>query len=184
MLNLFYKFIFPIIVFAYGIYHSLKDNQIQWWLISLTSLWFISIIYDWIKSPVFISIKKSINIKRVTNNYLKYSHQISFSSEMKEKKRQAIQVIINFVINEPLNQPIIKKHNLNYKKIKEMLNVLERIGCGQVVKGHYVSISVLMFPQTLDFVFSKKMNGRENLEQVAFELIEWFEKGHTHELVG
>jgi hypothetical protein len=183
MINLFYKFIFPIIVFIYVISNSLYENEINWWPIGLILLWFISIIYDWIKSPVFISFKKSVNIKRVTNNYLKCSHQTSFSSEIIEKKKQAIQVILNFAINEPLNQIIIKKHNINYKKIEEMLDILERIGCGQIVKGHYVSISALMFPQTLDFIFSQNMNGRENLEQVAFELVEWFAKGHSHELV-
>ena len=63
-----------------------------------------------------------------------------------------------------------------------MLNVLNKIGCGQIIKGHYVSISALMFPQTLDFVFSKNTYGRENSDQIAFKLIDWFEKGHSHDL--
>ena len=128
------------------------------------------------------SIKKSYRIRKVSQNYMKYNYEIGFTSELIEEKEKAINQILELSFNESLNQEIIRLYKIDFDGLKEKFLLLERVGCGQVVRGHYVSISCLMFPQTLAYIFKQKIITRDECEKVAFDLIDWFEKGKSETL--
>ena len=50
MLVIFYKYIFPSVVFFYIIGSFLGGSETNLWLLTFTILWFIWIIFDWVKS--------------------------------------------------------------------------------------------------------------------------------------
>ena len=46
------------------------------------------------------------------------------------------------------------------EKLADTISDLEKFGCGQYAKGHYVAISSILYAQTLEFIFYKKRNTR------------------------
>ena len=50
MIVIFYKYIVPVIIFAYVIGEFLGGSETNLWLLALTILWFIWILFDWFKS--------------------------------------------------------------------------------------------------------------------------------------
>ena len=140
-------------------------------------------------SEFFRSFKKSLKIRKLTKKYV--GLQISSATNVfealvtdrSEEKNKIIDEIVDLAFNEPNNQYPIKKFKINRKKLADTISDLEKFGCGQYAKGHYVAISSILYAQTLEFIFYKKRNTRPEKEVMAFELINYFEENNTGNLV-
>ena len=142
---------------------------------------------------IFRSFKKSKNIKRITKEYLKYSNSLQSISDFAkgirdtgnyEKKEKIINEIIDLSLTEPNNRPVIKKFNLDKEKIKKIFEDLEYIGlAGQFAGGHYISISSILYPQTLEFIAYKERNEEMEKYDMINRLTDYFKNGETGNIV-
>ncbi|MDB0072173.1 hypothetical protein N9E72_01360 [Candidatus Pelagibacter sp.] len=142
---------------------------------------------------IFRSFKKSKNIKRITKEYLKYSNSLQSISDFAkgirdtvyyEKKEKIINEIIDLSLTEPNNRPVIKKFNLDKEKIKKIFEDLEYIGlAGQFAGAHYISISSILYPQTLEFIAYKERNEEMEKYDMINRLSDYFKNGETGNIV-
>jgi hypothetical protein len=138
---------------------------------------------------IFRSFKKSNRIKRLSKEYLKYSINSSttgfeaLSQERLEKKSKVLDEVIDMAFNEPNNQPVIKKFGLDKKKLEEIVQELEFNGAGQYLGGHYISISAILYPQTLEFIVYKKREKDLEKMRMMLRLMDYFKNGETGNIV-
>ena len=142
---------------------------------------------------IFRSFKKSKNIKRITKEYLKYSNSLQSISDFTkgiritdyyDKKEKIINEIIDLALTEPNNKPVIKKFNLDKEKIKKIFEDLEYTGLvGQFAGGHYISISSILYPQTLEFIAYKERDEEMEKYDMINRLTDYFKNGETGNIV-
>ena len=142
---------------------------------------------------IFRSFKKSKNIKRITKEYLKYSNSLQSINDFTkgirvtdyyDKKEKIINEIIDLALTEPNNKPVIKKFDLDKEKIKKIFEDLEYTGLvGQFAGGHYISISSILYPQTLEFIAYKERNEEMEKYDMINRLTDYFKNGETGNIV-
>ena len=135
------------------------------------------------------SIKKSWNVKKLTKEYLKSRQNLSSGTAFDiltadtAPRDNAINKIVDMAYNEPNNQPTIKKFKITRSKLAEIVPRLELFGCGQYAKGHYVAISSILYPQTLEYIFYKKRKNMNENQRMAIDLINYFDQNNTGNIV-
>ena len=135
------------------------------------------------------SFKKSNRIKKLTKEYLKYSLSAStsafeaLSSNRMEKKSKVLDEIIDMAYNEPNNQPVIKKFNLKKSDLENIVEYFELNGGAQYIKGHYISISAILYPQTLEFIVYKKRGKQVEKQRMILRVIDYFTNNETGNIV-
>jgi hypothetical protein len=138
---------------------------------------------------IFRSIKKSSNVKKLTKEYLNSRRDLSSGTAFDiltadtSPRDNAINKIVDMAYNEPNNQPPIKKFKITKEKLAEIIPRLELFGCGQYAKGHYVAISSILYPQTLEYIFYKKRKNRDEQQRMAIDLINYFAENNTGNIV-
>ena len=138
---------------------------------------------------IFRSFKKSSKVKKLTIEYLKSKMNPSSSSAFEmltadtTPRDNTINKIVDMAYNEPNNQPPIKKFKITREKLAEIIPHLEMLGCGQYAKGHYVAISSILYPQTLEFIFYKDRKNRDEKERMAIDLINYFAENNTGNII-
>ena len=138
---------------------------------------------------IFRSFKKSSKIKKLTKEYLKSRQHLSSGTAFEiltadtSARDNAINKIVDMAYNEPNNQPPIKKFNITKEKLAEIISRLELFGCGQYAKGHYVAISSILYPQTLEYIFYKKRKNMNENQRMAIDLINYFAENNTGNIV-
>ena len=128
----------------------------------------------------FSSIKKTVKLKKLINEYV--DEAVNFQSDSafdlltkKSNKEEIIERIIDMSFEEEWNKPPFKKFKITRQKLKDAFIMLEMIGCAQFARQHYVSISSLMYPQTVEYIFHREWKTREEKERMAITLINYFE---------
>lgn len=138
---------------------------------------------------IFRSIKKSSNVRKLTKEYLKSRQDLSTGSAFDiltadtTGRDNVINKIIDMAYNEPSNQLPIKKFKITREKLAEIISYLEVLGCGQYAKGHYVAISSILYPQTLEYIFYKKRKNMDENQKMAIDLINYFAENNTGNIV-
>ena len=138
---------------------------------------------------IFRSFKKSSKVKKLTIEYLKSKMNPSSSSAFEmltadtTPRDNTINKIVDMAYNEPNNQPPIKKFKITKDKLAETIPHLEMLGCGQYAKGHYVAISSILYPQTLEYIFYKNRKNRAEKERMAIDLLNYFDENNTGNIV-
>ena len=140
-------------------------------------------------SELIRSFKKSNKLRKLTKEYLKYSiteHTNAFealSTERTKNRENVLNEIVNVAFTEPNNQPVINKFELNKTKLKEIVINLESLGGAQYAKGHYVAISSIFYPQTLEFVvYKKRKTDLENI-RMMLRILDYFKNNETGNIV-
>jgi hypothetical protein len=138
---------------------------------------------------IFRSLKKSSTIRKLTKEYLNTKvdlssgtiHDILTADTI--PRDNVINKIVEMAYNEPNNQPPVKKFKITRVKLAETISHLERLGCGQYAKGHYVAISSILYPQTLEYIFYKNRKNLIEKERMAIDLINYFAENNTGNIV-
>ena len=74
-------------------------------------------------------------------------------------------------------------NELNKTKLKEIVINLESLGGAQYAKGHYVAISSIFYPQTLEFVvYKKRKTDLENI-RMMLRILDYFKNNETGNIV-
>ena len=140
-------------------------------------------------SELFRSFKKSSKVKKFTKEYLKSKMDLSSGTAFEiltadsTPRQNAINKIVDMAYNEPNNQPPIKRFKITREKLAEIIPHLEMLGCGQYAKGHYVAISSILYPQTLEYIFYKDRKNRDEKERMAIDLINYFDENNTGNII-
>ena len=138
---------------------------------------------------IFRSLKKSSTIRKLTKEYLNTKVDLSSGTihdiltADKIPRDNVINKIVEMAYNEPNNQPPVKKFKITRVKLAETISHLERLGCGQYAKGHYVAISSILYPQTLEYIFYKNRKNLIEKERMAIDLINYFAENNTGNIV-
>lgn len=138
---------------------------------------------------LFRSLKKSSKVKKLTKEYLKFRRDLSSGTAFDiltadtTARDNTINKIVDMAYNEPNNQPPIKRFKITRDRLSETIPYLEMLGCGQYAKGHYVAISSILYPQTLEYIFYKNRKNRVEKERMAIDLINYFEQNNTGNIV-
>jgi len=144
---------------------------------------------------IFDSISKNIKLKKISK-ILGAPFSISSVQGMmnrSEKKDKAIDDLYFLAKNYKYTNKRLKKYNVDSKRFKEIYRKLILTGAGQWVRGHYVAASSLVFGSTLEYILEKleKLDDADwdtftvfskipdYWRDIAFSLIEYFEKGKT-----
>ena len=136
----------------------------------------------------FQSLKKSLKLKKLTKEYVNVSidfqNNTAFEALTKKPSKDSIiEKIIDMAFEEKWNEPPFKKFKVNRKKLKEAFIMLEMMGCAQYARHHYVSISALMYPQTVEYIFHRDWKTREEKERMAITLINYFDENRYDRIV-
>jgi hypothetical protein len=135
------------------------------------------------------SVKKSFKVKRLTKEYLKHSitEQTSafeaLMSDRSDKRDLVLDEIVDTSFNEPNNQRVIKKFKLNKEKLKEIVRKLEFFGGAQYVAGHYISVSSILYPQTLEFIVYKDRKAEVEKMRMVLRIMDYFKNRETGNIV-
>ena len=83
-----------------------------------------------------------------------------------------------------VNQPVIEKYSITETALKEKYEQLIHYGAGQYFRGHWIAASALVFRSTLEYLFDKRneMSGRDEGQEIAYRLIEYFDNGEMGEI--
>ena len=138
---------------------------------------------------IFRSFKKSSKIKRLTKEYLKYSLTAqttafeALSTSRVEAKSKVFDKVLELAFTEPNNQPVIKKFNLDKRKLEDIVEDLELHGGAQYEGGHYISISSILYPQTLEFIVYKERKTQLDKNRMILRIMDYFKNGETGNIV-
>lgn len=107
------------------------------------------------------------------------------------KKDKALDELYALSANLKYANKCLEKYNIDKEKFKKIYKKLVRLGNGQWAGGRYVAASSLVFATTLEYVLEKIEKSSDEdltvafadipnyLREMAFNLIEYFEKGKT-----
>ena len=137
---------------------------------------------------IFHSLKKSLKLKKLTKEYVNasidFQNDTAFEALTKKPNKDAIiEKIIDMAFEEEWNEKPFNKFKVTRKKLKDAFLMLEMMGCGQFTRQHYVSISALMYPQTVEYIFHKDWKTREEKERMAITLINYFDDKRYNRIV-
>lgn len=138
---------------------------------------------------IFRSFRKSSKIKRLTKNYLKYSLTAqttafeALSSSRAEDRSKILDEVLEMAFTEPNNQLVIKKFQLDKVKLKNIVEDIELNGGGQYEGGHYISISAILYPQTLEFIAYKERKTQLDKNRMILRIMDYFKNGETGNIV-
>ena len=102
---------------------------------------------------IFRSFKKSSKIKRLTKEYLKYSLTAqtsafeALSTARVEARSKVFDEVLETAFREPNNQPVIKKFNLDKRKLEDIVE--EFIYSGQAPSIRKNIMNAMLEQQTL-----------------------------------
>lgn len=108
---------------------------------------------------ILSSFKKSKKLRQISIELSKPTDYSSLSSLTKSSKNGPIDKLIELSLSDELNVELLKKHCADKNTLKEIYDKLTLNGAGQNVKGHLVSASSIVYPETLTFLLHHFKNG-------------------------
>lgn len=109
----------------------------------------------------FSSVKKTFKVNKLAKQMSKPIR--SFSDLKNDYSEKAREELFNLILNEDDNlKPIVEEYSINRDVLNKLYTKLIVAGAGQWVRGHFVAVSALVFPNTLEYCVT--MNNQENVE--------------------
>jgi hypothetical protein len=135
----------------------------------------------------FASFSKSLKLRSISKELAAPLVDEGFSIESmmegSHRREQALERLLDLCDSTPNLRAIIKAYGSDRDGLKRVYRALLLSGAGQWVSGHYVAASAVAFPATLDYTLRKfereKVTGRDDLDRVAFRLLQYFERGEV-----
>lgn len=86
--------------------------------------------------------------------------------------------LFTFVEQQPATRAVLERHAAGRAELKELLSLLHAAGAGQPAPGHFVSVSALAFPHTLDYALRSRRPGSGiSATELASALVMHFQRG-------
>jgi len=137
-------------------------------------------------SAIFSSIKKSkklSEISKVLGKQMTTSEIMdSLLSRDDDSMGKAEEQLFDLIESDQNLKNIMIKYKADRKTLKEIYNMMNAIGAGQWVNGHYVSVSSLAFGGTLDYLLRNKekfLTSYDDKMNMCYRLITYFQKNET-----
>ena|SRR5690606_26332320 len=73
-------------------------------------------------------------------------------NEKLNQKEIYIEELLKLLSEDKFTLELLKKYNRSFIDLKEIINVLEINGAGQIVRGHYVPVSAISFIDSLEII--------------------------------
>jgi len=99
-----------------------------------------------------------------------------------DRKTIAENALLDYCEHQPAIQVLLLEFKISRKDIHELYKFLIKAGAGQWVCGHWVAASALAYPDSLRYLLTRRTkNRREDIQETAFNLIMYFERGFALE---
>ena len=82
-----------------------------------------------------------------------------------------------------INIDELDKEQDNKEKLKEIVRKLEFFGGAQYVAGHYISVSSILYPQTLEFIVYKERKTEVEKMRMVLRIMDYFKNRETGNIV-
>ncbi len=90
------------------------------------------------------------------------------------RKAAAEDALFDYCEQEPTIQPLLKEFQISRDGLQRLYSQLIVAGAGQWASGHWVAASALAYPESLQYVLSRR---GKDMQETAFKLITYFERG-------
>lgn len=82
--------------------------------------------------------------------------------------------LLDYCEQQPTIQALLKEFKISREDLLELYHHLIMAGAGQWTCGHWVAASALSYPDSLRYLLTRR---KENMQETAFNLIMYFERG-------
>ncbi len=124
------------------------------------------------------SLRKSRRIRRISKVLGANVLSVYDLSSDKNKKDQALNELYDLCEADPVLSQVLANYSPNREQLKAIYIALIANGAGQWARGHYVAASAFAFAPTLEYVLGARPEG-QNLSEMAYQLVDYFERGET-----
>jgi len=91
-----------------------------------------------------------------------------------DRKTSAENALLDYCEQQPTIQASLREFKISRQELQELYHQLLMVGAGQWTCGHWVAASALAYPESLRYVLTRR---EENMQETAFNLIMYFERG-------
>lgn len=129
------------------------------------------------------SFKKSKRLKKISKVLghaatLDHSELIKYlGTDTSYQDEQALDDLFDLCESDPYVSVVMQNHDADKDKLRKGYRELIRAGAGQWAKGHYVPVSSLVYPLTLDYLLRNLDKDKDDFLYVAHRLLTYFQKG-------
>lgn len=88
--------------------------------------------------------------------------------------------LLDYCEQQPAIQTLLREFKISRQDLQELYHQLIMVGAGQWTCGHWVAASALAYPDSLRYLLMRR---KENMEETAYNLIMYFERGAALETV-
>ena len=108
---------------------------------------FKSLIDNFNKSRLLAKIAIEYETKNDINSLIS-----NLVNNIPNKKDLLREDLFKMISKEDITNKLLRKYERNFSDVEKIVSVLELNGAGQIVKGHYVPLSVIAYPKKLDYL--------------------------------
>ena len=91
-----------------------------------------------------------------------------------DHKTSAENALLDYCEQQPTIQALLREFKISRQDLQELYHQLIMVGAGQWTCGHWVAASALAYPDSLRYLLMRR---KENMQETAFNLIMYFERG-------
>ena len=127
------------------------------------------------------SLRKSGALRRISRVLGREPFYEDFVARLEggdDDKEAALEKLLDLCETDPDLQKVLRASDWDRENLKAVYLALMANGAGQRVRGHFVAASTLVFVPTLTFLINS-MRKERSLRDVAFALVDYFEKGQV-----
>jgi len=102
-----------------------------------------------------------------------------------DRKPSAETALLNYCEEQSTIQALLSEFNVSRQELQELYHQLIKAGAGQWIVGHWVAASALAYPNSLRYLLMRRkanMQGKADLQETAYKLIMYFERGEALEV--
>jgi len=90
------------------------------------------------------------------------------------RSTDALTALLDYCESQPVIEGVMNEFQVSRDHLRELYHDLLRSGAGQWVSGHFVAASALAYPDSLRYLLVRR---KENMQETAYNLIMYFERG-------
>lgn len=127
------------------------------------------------------SSQKSKKLKQISLALGGGRKTMSLEDLFDDSRDKVLEEMLDYCFSDPNLSVLLHEFSVSREELKNLYYILLNHGLGQWVRGHYVAVSALFFPQTLRYLL--KYFTIEKLDRAkAYRVLEYFDKREVGEI--
>lgn len=131
-------------------------------------------------SLIIQSYRKNMRVHKISRKIAFQKPIRTVKDMMKDDSEIWREKLFDLVEQTEALRSVLEKYDGTREDLADIHRRLIVTGAGQYAKGHYVAVSALAFPLTLEYCFKMQCESDTDWREVSFTLIDYFQKGKSH----